>query len=89
MAWGLRNPYGLAFSEDGELYASDNCLEEKGERSIGGDPDRVWHIRNAKTSHGSVKKPDWYGFPEFRADGVPVWDEKAKPAKGLRAEQLI
>jgi len=89
LAWGLRNPYGLAFSEDGELYASDNCLEEKGERSIGGDPDRVWHIRNAKSSHGSVKKPDWYGFPEIRADGVPVWDEKAKPAKGLRAEQLI
>lgn len=70
LAWGLRNPYGLAFNEDGELFASDNCLEEKGERSIAGDPDRIWHIRNAKTPHGSVKKPDWYGFPEVRADGV-------------------
>lgn len=89
LAWGLRNPYGLAFDEDGELYASDNCLEEKGERSIAGDPDRVWHIRNASSAHGSIKKPDWYGFPEMRADGVPVWDEKAKPSKGLQAEQLI
>ncbi|WP_366163517.1 hypothetical protein ABXS71_10935 [Bacillus infantis] len=89
LAWGLRNPYGLAFSEDGELYASDNCLEEKGERSIAGDPDRIWHIRNAKTKHGSVKTPDWYGFPDYRADGVPVWDERCKPAKGKAAEQLI
>lgn len=31
LAWGLRNPYGMAFSEDGELYVSDNDLEEKGE----------------------------------------------------------
>ncbi|QOR64734.1 hypothetical protein IM538_12775 [Cytobacillus suaedae] len=89
LAWGLRNPYGLAFSEDGELYASDNCLEEKGERAIAGDPDRIWHIKNAKTPHGSVKKPDWYGFPDIRADGVPVWDERCKPEKGKAAEQLI
>jgi glucose/arabinose dehydrogenase len=89
LAWGLRNPYGLAFNEEGELYASDNCLEEKGERSIAGDPDRIWHIRNAKTPHGSVKKPDWYGFPDMRADGVPVWDERCKPAKGKPPEKLI
>ncbi|KAB8127048.1 hypothetical protein F9U64_18720 [Gracilibacillus oryzae] len=89
LAWGIRNPYGLAFSEDGELYASDNCLEEKGERAIAGDPDRIWHIRNVKSPHGSIKKPDWYGFPELRADGVPVWDERAKPEKGMPAEQLI
>jgi glucose/arabinose dehydrogenase len=89
LAWGLRNPYGLAFSEDGELYVSDNCLEEKGERAVAGDPDRVWRIRNVKTPHGSVKKPDWYGFPEMRADGVPVWDKQCKPAKGKAAERLF
>ncbi|MCP8968394.1 PQQ-dependent sugar dehydrogenase [Ectobacillus ponti] len=89
LAWGLRNPYGLAFNEDGELYASDNGLEEKGARAIAGDPDRIWHIRNAKTAHGSVKTPDWYGFPELRADGVPVWDERCRPEKGKPAEQLI
>ncbi|MDQ1143921.1 glucose/arabinose dehydrogenase [Bacillus sp. SORGH_AS 510] len=89
LAWGLRNPYGLAFNEEGELYVSDNCLEEKGERAVAGDPDRVWHIRNVKMPHGSVKKPDWYGFPEMRADGVPVWDERCKPAKGKAAEQLF
>lgn len=89
IAWGIRNPYGMAFSEDGELYVADNCLEEKGERAIAGDPDRIWHIRNAKKPFGSVEKPDWYGFPELRADGKPVWGEESIPAKGKRAEQLI
>jgi glucose/arabinose dehydrogenase len=89
LAWGLRNPYGLAFNDEGELFISDNCLEEKGERAVAGDPDRVWHIRNVKTPHGSVKKPDWYGFPEMRADGVPVWDERCNPAKGKAAERLF
>lgn len=32
LAWGIRNPYGLAFNEEGELYASDNDYEEKGNR---------------------------------------------------------
>ncbi len=35
LAWGIRNPYGLAFSEEGELYASDNDYEEKGNRAVG------------------------------------------------------
>jgi len=30
LARGVRNPYGLAFSEEGELYASDNDFEETG-----------------------------------------------------------
>ncbi|WP_246823295.1 hypothetical protein [Terribacillus saccharophilus] len=30
LAWGLRNPYELEFNEDGELYASDNCMKEQG-----------------------------------------------------------
>lgn len=77
LAWGLRNPYGLAFNEQGELYASDNDLEEKGERAVRDDPDRVWHIRNAATPHGSVTTPDWYGFPEICADGLPAWKDGA------------
>ncbi|QDP41874.1 PQQ-dependent sugar dehydrogenase [Radiobacillus deserti] len=89
LAWGLRNPYGMAFREDGELYVSDNGLEEKGERAIAGDPDRIWHIKNAKTSHHSIEKPDWYGFPDYRADGVKVWKEECHVEKGKNAEQLI
>ncbi|QEH38446.1 hypothetical protein OJF2_70490 [Aquisphaera giovannonii] len=89
LAWGLRNPYGLAFSEAGELYATDNDYEEKGERAIAEDPDRIWHIRNAKSAHGSVRTPDWYGFPDLCGDGVPAWDETRRPRKGKPAEPLI
>lgn len=89
LAWGIRNPYGMAFDEDGELYVSDNDYEEKGERAIAEDPDRVWHIKNAKQPLGSIKTPDWYGFPDYCADGLPVWHEKHRPLKGKPAEQLI
>ena len=89
LAWGIRNPYGLAFSEDGELYVTDNDFEEKGERSIPDDPDRIWHIRNARAPHGSVTTPDWYGFPDLCGDGLPVWHESRRPTKGKAAEPLI
>ncbi|WP_274433741.1 hypothetical protein [Alicyclobacillus sp. ALC3] len=89
LAWGLRNPYGMAFSEDGKLYVSDNDLEEKGERAVAGDPNRIWRIRNAKQPHGTVQTPDWYGFPEICADGLPVWDKKHLPDKGKAAEPLF
>ena len=89
LAWGLRNPYGMAFSEDGELYVSDNNMEEKGERAVAEDPDRIWHIRNARLPHGTVKEPEWYGFPDICADGLPVWDERHLPQMGTAAEPLL
>ena len=89
IAWGIRNPYGMAFDEDGELYISDNDMEEKGERAIAMDPDRIWHIKNAKKPHGSIEAPDWYGFPDIAATGLPVWHEKHLPEKGKAAEPLI
>ena len=89
LAWGIRNPFGMAINEDGELYVSDNDFEEKGERAIANDPDRIWHIKNAKKPYGSVQKPDWYGFPDICGDGLPVNHEKHLPTKGKRAELLI
>lgn len=89
LAWGIRNPYGLAINEDGELYASDNDMEEKSERATAEDPDRIWHIRHAKKAPGTVKMPDWYGFPDLCADGKPLWDESHLPKKGKIAEPLL
>lgn len=89
IAWGIRNPFGPAFTEAGELYVADNCFEEKGERAIGQDPDRIWHVKNAKAPHGSVKTPDWYGFPEIAGDGKPVWDDAHIPNRGQRAKPLL
>jgi glucose/arabinose dehydrogenase len=89
LAWGVRNPYGMAFGEDGELYVSDNDYEETSERAIANDPDRIWRIRNARAPLGSVAAPDWYGFPDICADGRPVWDERHLPQRGRPAQQLI
>lgn len=89
LAWGIRNPYGMAFSEDGELYVSDNDLEEKGERAIAHDPDRIWHIHNAKLPYGSIQTPLWYGFPDICADGLPVNHPTHLPIKGQKAELLL
>jgi glucose/arabinose dehydrogenase len=89
LAWGIRNPYGMAFGEDGELYVSDNDYEETGDRAVAEDPDRIWRIRNAKTPHGSVEAPDWYGFPDICGDGLPVWHESHLPTRGKAAKPLI
>lgn len=89
LAWGLRNPYGMAFGEDGELYVSDNDFEEKGERAVAEDPDRIWRIGTVKQPHGTVETPEWYGFPDYAGDGLPVWHESHAPRKGKAAEPLI
>ena len=84
LAWGLRNPYGLAFREDGRLYATDNDFEEKGERSIGEDPDRIWHIRMPALRTGRSRLRNWYGFPDICGDGLPAWHENHQPRRGSR-----
>ncbi len=89
LAWGLRNPFGLAFNEAGELYVSDNDYEEKGDRAVGEDPDAIWQIKNASLPHGSVTEPEWFGFPDIAHDGKPVWDESHKPNRGQLAHQFI
>jgi len=89
LAWGIRNPFGMAFSEAGELYVSDNDFEEKGDRAIGEDPDRIWHIKNASKPHGTVTTPDWYGFPDLAGDGLPVWHEKHRPNRGQPAQPFL
>ena len=89
LAWGIRNPYGLALNEDGELYISDNDFEEKGNRAVGEDPDRIWHVKNASKPFGSVETPEWFGFPDYGGLGLPLWDERHKPNRGTQAQQLI
>ena len=89
LAWGIRNPYGLAFGEDGFLYATDNDMEEKGERAVGEDPDRIWRIKNSKVPPGEVVRPEWFGYPDMCADGLPVWDNAHIPIRGQRAEPLL
>ena len=65
VAWGLRNPYGLAFAPDGRLYATEHGSDERGARFIIGDPDDLYEIREGA----------WYGWPDF-ASGTRLDDER-------------
>ena len=57
VAWGLRNPYGLAFSPDGRLFATENQFDDRGSRPIFGAGDLLWEI----------KQGSWYGWPDYFA----------------------
>lgn len=57
VAWGFRNPFGLAFSPDGKLFATDNGYDQRGSRPVFGSGDVLWE----------VKKGAWYGWPDFSA----------------------
>jgi len=62
VAWGFRNPFGLAFSPDGKLYVTDNMYDDRGSRPVQGAGDLLWEIQPGVT---------WYGWPDFHG-GRPV-----------------
>ncbi|HXF81823.1 MAG TPA: PQQ-dependent sugar dehydrogenase [bacterium] len=71
VAWGLRNPFGLAFDDDGRLWATSHGADVRGSRSIFNDPDSLVRVREGA----------WYGWPEYFA-GRPVTERRfAAPAK--------
>jgi len=55
VAWGLRNPFGLAFSPDGRLFATDNSYDERGSRPVWGTGDLLFE----------VVPGSWYGWPDY------------------------
>src|SRR5579863_8051225 len=57
VAWGMRNPFGLAFSPDGKLYATENQFDVRGSRPVWGTGDLLWE----------VKPGTWYGWPDYFA----------------------
>ena len=65
VAWGFRNPFGLAFSPDGILYVTDNGYDERGSRPVFGVGDELW----------KVEKGTWYGWPDF-SEGRRLDQEK-------------
>ena len=74
VAWGLRNPFGVQFDGNGQLWTTNHGADVRGSRNVFNDPDYL--VR--------VEQGAWYGFPEYFA-GQPVTDarfnapEKAKP----------
>ncbi len=76
VAWGLRNPYGLAFDAQGRLYCTEHGMDERGQRFIIGDPDDLYRIEEGR----------WYGWPDY-ASGVrlddPRWGDGGKNREPL------
>ncbi|MBC3542431.1 PQQ-dependent sugar dehydrogenase [Rufibacter sediminis] len=67
VAWGLRNPYGLSFSPNGQLYVTDNGYDTRGSRPGYGTGDVLWAVQSGK----------WYGWPDF-ASGQPMASDDYK-----------
>jgi glucose/arabinose dehydrogenase len=61
VAWGLRNPYGLALSPQNELYITENSYDVRGNRPVWGTGDVLWKIQQGS----------WYGWPDFNG-GIPL-----------------
>ncbi|UFS71460.1 PQQ-dependent sugar dehydrogenase [Geomonas sp. RF6] len=55
VAWGFRNPFGIAFSAEGKLFVTDNGYDERGARPVYGAGDPLWE----------VQRGGWYGWPDF------------------------
>jgi glucose/arabinose dehydrogenase len=75
VAWGLRNPYGVALSGDGKkLIISSDGADDRGSRRIGNDEDKIYAINIANQSNLGK----FYGWPDFFGNGEPVTDPKFK-----------
>lgn len=58
VAWGFRNPFGLAFSPNGQLFVSDNGYDDRGSRPVFGAGDVLWRVTPGA----------WFGWPDFAGD---------------------
>ena len=78
-AWGLRNPYGIAFDGSGRLFATEHGGDDRGPRQIVGDPDDLYEVQQGA----------WYGWPDF-ASGIPLddpyWGDKGQGREPVLAE---
>lgn len=71
VAWGFRNPYGLAIHE-GKLFVVENGFDDRGSRPVWGTGDILWE----------VTENQWYGWPDYSGQH-PLNDDLYKvPGRG-------
>lgn len=79
VAWGLRNPFGLALSPGNNLFVTENAFDDRGSRPVWGSGDVLWEI----------KKDAWYGWPDYSA-GKPIWnDEEFKVPESKAVKRVL
>lgn len=77
VAWGMRNPFGLALDAGGNLWATFHGADSRGSRAVYNDADYL--VR--------VKDGGWYGWPDY-FKGKPATDEEFDPP-GTAAPTLL
>lgn len=78
VAWGFRNPFGLAFAPNGKLYVTDNGYDDRGSRPIWGTGDPMFEVHSGT----------WYGWPDFSA-GQPLSKPDFKPPGKAQPQFLL
>lgn len=78
VAWGFRNPFGLAFSPDGALFVTENGFDDRGSRPAWGTPDFLW----------KVERGFWYGWPDY-SGGEPLSDPAFRPPGKPQPKPLL
>jgi glucose/arabinose dehydrogenase len=62
VAWGFRNPVGLAIGADGTVYVGAQGADVRGTRPVADDPDAIYR----------VERGGWYGWPDFSGALEPL-----------------
>jgi glucose/arabinose dehydrogenase len=78
VAWGFRNPFGLAVAPDGQLYVAENSYDDRGSRPVWGSADVLWR----------VKPGAWYGWPDY-AEGFALTRPDFKPPGKAPVQALL
>jgi glucose/arabinose dehydrogenase len=78
VAWGFRNPFGIAFAPDGQLYVTDNSYDERGSRPVWGTGDYLWQVQPGT----------WYGWPDY-SGGLPFDGEQFGKPGGDAPQPLL
>ncbi|WP_339868987.1 glucose dehydrogenase [uncultured Algoriphagus sp.] len=77
VAWGFRNPYGMAAQND-KLFVVENGFDDRGSRPVWGTGDILWE----------VKENQWYGWPDYSGHEPLDHHGYKVPGKGT-AELLL
>lgn len=78
VAWGLRNPFGLAFDAKGTLFVTNNGADERGSRPVFGSADTLYRVESGA----------WYGWPDH-SEGRPLAHDRYAPPGGPQVSDLI
>jgi glucose/arabinose dehydrogenase len=82
VAWGLRNPYGVVFGNDGKtLLFDNNGADERGSRRVANDSDKVYtlDVSNPANLGRFLGWPDFFG--NARPVTEPQFNSESQPAR--------